>query len=440
MTHGKTRWNAWDLLHKLTDVPQEIGQWVKGKAGTLWYESQQLDHMTGIRIRKEHFSLLDTRLRAALALTPPPLLGSGQGITDKPEYDTTLEMKAGYTAGERPLVQQIREETAQRNRNNVTRTQAYWELFQRLPELHWALLAHMVSRNGGWCMTDLKGELLPYLLNSRQQEHVFAFLERANALIFQDAYPQLLLYEASLRARRPLFHLLRPLHISVFMQPVWELFWERRDSALLTIALIVNEQNYIEERIVQHPVYRKTVLDTLFFYAQSLLQLNQVVFPYDDDHGQQRLAGLILEDFTQLHERIEFGKKLYALLFGIPAVQQGVLQFAGRTRHSGSRSDYWPHLFAAVRQGPPVPRGQLKEWLDGCSLRPGAAPLYSPRLEGAWKDRPVEAPEPGDWCRSADCLRWITTVEPPFSFEMTHEYCFGLNKIELAVLAGDFIE
>ncbi|MFH5181954.1 DUF2515 domain-containing protein [Paenibacillus sp. TAB 01] len=436
MTQGKARWNGWDLLQKLTDVPQEIGQWMKGKAGTLIYESQQLEHMQGIRIPKESAALLESKLQALLspaqsASLTNPAAGSfiGGGASEK----------RSLPPQDRQLLLQIREAVTQRNRNNVTRTQAYWELFQRRPELHWALLAHMVSRNGGWSMTDLRGELLPYLLNGRQQEHVFAFLERANALIFQDAYPQLLLYEASLRASRPLFHLLAPLRVSRFMRPVWELFWERRDSALLTVALIVNEQHYIEQRVAQHPYYVKHVLNTLFFYAQSLLQLNQVVFPYEDQ-GKVRLAGLILEDFTKLDERIQFGKKLYAVLFGIPSVHAGILRFAERVRHTGSRSDYWPHLFAPVRQGPPVPRGQLKEWLDGCSLRPGASLLYSPRLETVWKDRPVAEAETGDWLRSTDCLQWISSAEPPFAFEMTQEYCLGLNKIELAVLAGDFIE
>ncbi len=36
-------------------------------------------------------------------------------------------------------------------------------------------------------MTDLKGELLPRLLNERQREAVFVFLETANSLIFGDA-------------------------------------------------------------------------------------------------------------------------------------------------------------------------------------------------------------------------------------------------------------
>ncbi|WP_028547353.1 DUF2515 domain-containing protein [Paenibacillus sp. UNC451MF] len=420
MSRGKFRWNGWDLLTKLADVPQEVAHWAKEKTATFMYESAQLDHIDGIRLPKEAVAELRARLKATS--TEPALMMN-------PKIDSAL-------------INRIRSATAYHNRNNVTRTHAYLNMYCRNPQLHWSLLAHMVSRNGGWNMTDLKGELLPYLLSSSQREHVFDFLERANALIFHDAYPQLLLYEASLKAGRPLFHYLRHFNVSTFMQPVWEQFWQRRDSALLTMALIINEQNYIETRVVQHPVYRETVLDKIFFSAQSLLQLNQVILPYLD-MGKLRLSGLVLENFSRLEERIEVGKKLYAILFGIPVVADGAIRFASDIHHTGSRADYWPHLFAPIRHAPPVPRGQLKEWLDGCSLRSGAAPLYSPRLADVWKDHAFDSAESGDWYQSSkqeESLAYLTSVEPPFSFEMTHEYCFGLNKIELAVLAGDLLQ
>ncbi|ULL18215.1 DUF2515 domain-containing protein [Paenibacillus sp. H1-7] len=430
MQRGKYRWGVSDLLHKLASVPQEIIHWAKDKTDTFLYEKDQLEHIQVIQIRDEEVGILQAQLRGLL---DPAMSVKGKSLSDASSAAESL------SAADQELVRHIRLETARRNRSNITRTAAYLDMFTRHPELHWSFLAHMVSRNGGWNMTDLKGELLPYLLSTIQQEHVYAFLERANALIFHDAYPQLLLYEASLRAGKPKFHCLRGLNVSSFMLPVWELFWERRDSALLTMALIVNEQHYIEHRVVRHPTYRTTVLDTLFFNAQSKLQLNQVVFPYYVD-GRLRLAGLILESFSDLQERIELGKKLYAILFGIPVVLEGAVRYAAAQRHTGSRSDYFPHLFAPIRQAPPVPRGQLKEWLDGCSLRPGAAPLYSPRLTDVWKDRPVDEIEPEDWLSAETIdasLRYLASVEPPFSFDMTHEYCFGLNKIELAVLAGD---
>jgi len=347
---------------------------------------------------------------------------------------------------ERAIVHRIRAETRRLNRNNVTRTEAYRAVYGRHPELHWAMLAHMVSRNGGWNMTDLQGELVPRLLGPEQREPTFRMLEQSNALIFQDAYPQLLLYETGRRLGRDLSGLLPAFGVSRFMRPVWEQFHRRQDPVLLTIALIVNEQHYIESRVVRHPYYRKHVLGTLFFGMQSLLQLNQVVFPYrltaleghrpEADPEPFRLAGLVLENFNSLRERIEFGKKLYALLFGVPDVRNGVHRFARLVRHTGSRADYAPQLFAAIRHRPP--QRPYRERLAGIRLRPGADPLYSPRLSDAWADVPVKPAEPGDWFDSAEeAASYFQPLKLPSSFELTHEYGFGLSKVELAVLTAE---
>jgi hypothetical protein len=70
-------------------------------------------------------------------------------------------------------------------------------------------------------------------------------------------------------------------------------------------------------------------------------------------------------------------------------------------------------------------------------LRPGAAPFYSPKLREAWHDQPVEPPERFDWFSDMDAMNYLGAIQPHFPAEMTEEYCFGLNKIELAVLAGE---
>lgn len=335
---------------------------------------------------------------------------------------------------ERVLIERIMTETECRNRNNVTRTEAYRSVYFHSPELHWALLAHLVSRNGGWSMTDLQGEWLPQLLGEERRRDIFAFLERANALIFRDAYPQLLLYQWSRKEGRSLFHLLPAFGVSAFMGPVWRQFWRERDSALLSVALIVNEQHYIEERVVRNPFYKSHVLDTLVFGMQPYAQLNGVVFPYgsDKERGVPLLAGLILERFGDLRERIEFGKRLYALLFGIPRVLAGARAFAAAVEHTGSRSDYAPQLFQQLCP-PQLPyEGKLR---DG-RLKPGAASLYSPTLQTAWGDWPFEPPEPGDWYAGAGSVaHHLDSLPLPEQFEMTNEYGAIMSKLELAVLA-----
>ncbi|OPH60367.1 hypothetical protein BC351_17880 [Paenibacillus ferrarius] len=348
------------------------------------------------------------------------------------------------SAEELELVKHIREQTAQDNRNNVTRTTAYWRVYIDTPAIHWALLAHMVSRNGGWCMTDLRGELLPRLLNQELTDQLFAFLERANGLIFHDAYPQLLLYQESMRRKISLFHLLPDLGVSAWMLPFWKDFWEHRDSAILTLSLIVNEQNFIEQRIVQNTLYQESVLNNVLFKSQAYLQLNQVGFPFkplptDAQHAPDwHLAGLILEHFADQSERIAFGKSLYAILFGIPEVLESVIAFAAAAPHTGSRADYWPNRYSPIAKASPDTKYQ--ERLDGAKWMTGASPLYSPPLAQAWSDRPLAPVEPGDWFTEVEKpLSHLNAIPVPEPYDMTNEIYFGLNKIELAIRAAEML-
>lgn len=366
--------------------------------------------------------------------------------------------EAEASPGELAALRRIMDKTAAANRNNLTRTAAYLKLYTACPELHWAFLAHMVSRNGGYGMTDLKGEWLVKLLAEQERQDIFLFLERSNALIFQDAYPQLCLYRESLEAGRPLFHLLPRLHVSAFMRPVWERFWLDRNPVPLTVCLIVNEQNYIEDRVVQNGFYRKRVLEQPAFKAQSLLQLNQVLLPYGTGGGLPAgrsgapgasalhapaaslspvhgLAGLILEDFSDLKERIGVGKALYAMLFGIPAVRGGAEAFASSRPHTGSRTDYAPALFTPIQKASPHKAYAGK--LDKAGLAPGAEPIYSPSLTDVWADHPIDAIERFDWFRDGKAAKALTDAIAPGKVDISGEVWTGLCKLELAVLAAE---
>lgn len=79
---------------------------------------------------------------------------------------------------EKNIVAQITNKTHAYNRNNITRTQAYYEFFIRNQEVHWSFLAHIVSRNGGYYMTDLKSSYLKDFLSEPQINRYFLFLER----------------------------------------------------------------------------------------------------------------------------------------------------------------------------------------------------------------------------------------------------------------------
>ena len=136
-------------------------------------------------------------------------------------------------------------------------------------------------------MTDLRGDLLSRLMNEKTKQAFFSFLERGNWLIFQDAYPQFLLYEESMKRNKNLFYLLPYLNVSIFMEVIWNYFWEKRDCYILAIALVINEQSYLEKRIVQNPVYKEKVFHTLEFVLQDLLSFNHILFPFEDGNGRK---------------------------------------------------------------------------------------------------------------------------------------------------------
>ncbi|MBT2686817.1 DUF2515 family protein [Bacillus sp. ISL-47] len=333
---------------------------------------------------------------------------------------------------EKKILQQIKRETQEWNKNNVTRTKAYLDFYRQYPEVHWAFLGHMVSRNGGWNMTDLKGELLSRLLSDKEKQSFFSFLERGNWLIFQDAYPQFLIYRESLKRNRPLFFLFPFFNISVFMEATWNCFWRNPQSNFLTIALIINEQSYLEKRVIQNHSYKHDVFQKLEFKLQELLSLNHILFPYKKG-GATLLRGQTLYHFESLHERILLGKRLYAVLFRNKDVLALTEQWANRHPHTGSRKDYWPNIFNVIHEGLPGEKYQFQ--LKSCKLRPGGRRIFSPTLEHAWENvRHAEA-EKGDWFDHDNGLNDFNELEDNINGEIQDAYCQTLERLELAALA-----
>ncbi len=73
-------------------------------------------------------------------------------LTRLPDFSINA---ATISKEEEKIINNINKQTAIRNSNNFTRTQAYLNFYQKFPEIQWAFLGHMVSRNGGWNMTDV---------------------------------------------------------------------------------------------------------------------------------------------------------------------------------------------------------------------------------------------------------------------------------------------
>jgi hypothetical protein len=340
------------------------------------------------------------------------------------------------TKAEKKLVQQILMQTKIKNENNVTRTQAYFNFYQRHPEIHWALLGHMVSRNGGWNMTDLKGEMLANLLAEKEQQSFFSFLERGNWLIFQDVYPQFLLYEESKKRKRPLFYLLPIFHVSTFMETIWSHFWKYRNPYILAIALVINEQSYLQKQVIENHLFQKKVFNTIEFKLQDFLSLNHILFPYYNSEHEKQNIGLIgqtLHHFASLHERILLGKRLYSLLFHKKDRLNKVVRWAMSQPHTGTRKDYWPHLFNDVYESTP---GQpYRRRIKDCQIQLGIPRIYSPRLAYAWKNVTHAEADIEDWFDDWTIIDYLNKQDEDVNGEITHEYCQTLEKMELAIIA-----
>lgn len=325
----------------------------------------------------------------------------------------------------------IQRQTAQNNLNNITRTKAYLHFFNKFPEIHWAFLGHMVSRNGGWNMTDLKGEFLSRLLSSNEQQSFFTFLERGNWLIFQDAYPQFLIYEESMKRKQRLFYLLPYLRVSVFMETFWDYFWTERDSYLLTIALIINEQSCLEQRVIKNPLYQKNIFHSIEFKIQDYLSLNHILFPYIENE-KIHLIGQTLHHFESLTKRIFLGKRLYTILFRDKQRLLNSVKWANEHPHTGSRKDYWPHIFHTLKEG--TPAISLRPRLRSCQLISGMTRIYSPGLTTVWKNVKHQPAEIQDWFQNWKVLYYFLHSNEKINGEIQNDYCKTLEKLELAAI------
>ncbi|MFD2973761.1 DUF2515 family protein [Peribacillus deserti] len=316
-------------------------------------------------------------------------------------------------SGEKGLIKKVRDKTEEYNRNNVTRTKAYLDFYLRNPEVHWAFLAHMVSRNGGYHMTDLRGSAMDHLLTENEKEKYFVFLERANSSIFSDAYPQLLLYEEAKKNPVSLRTFLRFFHVSRFMYSIWELFLKEQNSKLLTMALIINEQRMLEDRIIKRFGYAE-LLAGIDFQLQEFFGFTTVVFPYKQKKPSKfyKLTGLSVERFEDPLHRILTGKKLYSLLFHKKDVFEGVLKFAASSTHSASRADYWNTIFTS-------------------SLAHSSKKIYSPVLNSAWKDRTLDSAALSDWFISETFIEDLRTEIMAGREDITNKVKDNLTAIKV---------
>ncbi|MDR6998510.1 DUF2515 domain-containing protein [Neobacillus niacini] len=256
-----------------------------------------------------------------------------------------------FTIQEQEIIRQIITETEKKNIDNISRTNAYLRYFKKKPDIIWSFLAHMVSRNGGWNMCDLEGTIFPHLLEPKIRKQLFLTYERANWLIFHDVFPQLLLYQYSTKLERPMFHLLPYFNVSSFIQKEWVRYWNEGDKHRMTTALIINEQNVIQQPIIEHPVYKKKVFRSMIFAFQDWLHFSCVLFPTSGGE----VYGASVYGFRSVSKRIQLGKRLANILFDSRLFPY-FFEFANRTPHTGSRYDYEQYFKTKIVRKTPILR------------------------------------------------------------------------------------
>ncbi|MFS0863360.1 DUF2515 domain-containing protein [Fredinandcohnia sp. 179-A 10B2 NHS] len=309
-----------------------------------------------------------------------------------------------YSNFERGIINEIQKSTDKGNLDNISRTKSYAGYFQKNNDIKWSFLASMVSRNAGWNMTDLEGEWFPKVLTNNERKMVFLTYERANWLIFSDAYPQLLIYQYSKEFNIPLFYLLKSFSVSTFIEAEWEYYWRFREGKRLIASQIINEQNIIQMPVIEQPIYKRKVFRTLFYNLQDYLHFSSVVFPTLGG----RLYGFSVHDFTNLNQRIELGKKLAELLFD-QKLFASFYQFSKKVEHTGSRFDY-------------------ERFIIGKKFR------NTPFLRTTYPVIKHHRDETKDWYRGKRNKRWFHEVKLDSQLDITDWYLKKQKQLQAGIL------
>lgn len=298
--------------------------------------------------------------------------------------------------------------------NNPRRTNYYFGFWKKHPELGWALLANLISRNTGWQMSDVirASRLAPYGMkilgfSPAHYQALFVFLEMGNFLIFHDAFPQLEAYAWAKRypeystelfetlAEKPYFS------VDPFMILEWKRFfskaqannwfpnwWQEPDVQRHSFALIINEQNQIHDRLVNDPHHRylglfmSWVMEQIFLSATEL-GFTKLCFPVATSETNPTPDSVLiytLNGFKEYDRRVQIGRDLYVGLFGEEQRRKLVIAWANAHPYlRGTRAEYNPHnfsvsptnFFQAKKYSPPlVPwQGQPPAWpLDATKM------------------------------------------------------------------------
>ncbi|MCH6264561.1 MULTISPECIES: DUF2515 family protein [Neobacillus] len=357
------------------------------------------------------------------------------------------------------------------NLNNVTRTYYYLKVYKKHPELAWSLLAHLVSRNAGYQMSDLKrfenwkkiisGAAVPPItgpflnilkevfdyISTNEIEAIFAFLETGNFLIYHDVCPQLEAYEWAKQYPDhvdELFDMLldQPFNIDEFIWESWKKFFHEAETnswfpnwwlvpevEAHSYALIINEQNQIEDRLVHDPHNRYIGKFGTVLGPQRIIELmgrfgqTKLLFPVANslsDSSADNLLIYTVDDFLYLGSRIDTGKNLFAGLFKKTDLQRRCVEFWALSHpvHMGTRTDYNPVNYStdysALWPGgqtfsPPVIKTTTSE--HGWPRLPGKTHRYA-----HLHSKPIKLPVPV--MGRSEVYSWLSSPASPKPLEL----------------------
>ena len=220
-------------------------------------------------------------------------------------------------------------EKPDRNRDNVARTASYLELYALArangAELPWLLMAHLVSRHAGYLMTDVAAQIGAGSFFKREAlEELFSFLERANFLIFDDAWHHVLC------------HLMRAPkgeRTARFMRDAWHRYETEPSSAAserrLLLDLVMNEQSYIERRVAHNARFARPLAMVGFF--EAIGREARVALPLTD-------ARIKVGGFARLERRVETGRRIFDEVLADASRREAIFAWALAHPHTGSRT------------------------------------------------------------------------------------------------------
>jgi hypothetical protein len=275
----------------------------------------------------------------------------------------------------RALLETWLSELDARNLDNVSRTHSYLELYDYTrahgPELPWLLMAHLVSRNAGYTMTDL-ARALDDERTPREgpiRDSIFNFMEmfeRANYLIFYDAWFHVLHHLLGRSAALP------DGRTPQFVRAAWVRYEAAAqagvDAALeraLVLDLVHNEQHFIEHRVVHHPRHAAGL------QALTMMELagreKPLVFPVGE-------AQIRVGKFADLNRRIEVGGIIFDEILAARKQRDAAWDWAMQHPHTGARSVYGGRGDRTLREAWPVAR--VRALFEGVHAPPELDPAY----------------------------------------------------------------